>query len=88
MCLADKLRVLRNQGMRARYQYETAGHNYRLTDLQAALACRSSRPSNTPRPPGGPMRPGLIDGLRDVPGLRVPEEAEVADTYGTSSQSS
>lgn len=36
--LADRLRVLRNQGMRARYQYEVAGHNYRMTDLQAALA--------------------------------------------------
>src|SRR4029453_2325723 len=35
--LADRLRVLRNQGMRARYQYEMAGHNYRLTDLQAAI---------------------------------------------------
>ncbi|MDR1426766.1 MAG: DegT/DnrJ/EryC1/StrS family aminotransferase, partial [Bifidobacteriaceae bacterium] len=35
--LADRLRVLRNQGMRARYSYELAGHNYRLTDLQAAL---------------------------------------------------
>ena len=36
--VADRLRLLRNQGMRARYQYEIAGHNYRLTDLQAALA--------------------------------------------------
>jgi perosamine synthetase len=36
--LADRLRVLRNQGMRARYEYEMPGHNYRLTDLQAALA--------------------------------------------------
>lgn len=36
--LADRLRVLRNQGMRQRYQYEMAGHNYRMTDLQAALA--------------------------------------------------
>ena len=35
--LADRLRVLRNQGMRQRYQYEMAGHNYRLTDLQAAV---------------------------------------------------
>jgi perosamine synthetase len=34
---ADRLRVLRNQGMRARYQYEMAGHNYRMTDLQAAI---------------------------------------------------
>lgn len=36
--LADRLRVLRNQGMRARYVYEMAGHNYRMTDLQAAVA--------------------------------------------------
>jgi len=35
--IADKLRLLRNQGMRARYQYEMAGNNYRLTDLQAAV---------------------------------------------------
>ena len=36
--LADGMRMLRNQGMRQRYQYEVAGHNYRLTDLQAAIA--------------------------------------------------
>lgn len=34
---ADRLRVLRNQGMRAKYDYEVPGHNYRLTDLQAAI---------------------------------------------------
>jgi len=36
--LADRLRVLRNQGMRARYDHLRPGHNYRLTDLQAAVA--------------------------------------------------
>ncbi len=36
--IADRLRLLRNQGMRQRYQYEMAGNNYRLTDLQAAVA--------------------------------------------------
>ena len=36
--IADRLRILRNQGMRARYEYVMQGHNYRLTDLQAALA--------------------------------------------------
>jgi len=36
--LADRLRMLRNEGMRERYQYETAGHNYRLTDVLAAIA--------------------------------------------------
>lgn len=34
----DRLRLLRNHGMRARYQYEVAGHNYRLTELAAAVA--------------------------------------------------
>ncbi len=36
--IADRIRVLRNQGMRQRYQYEVPGHNYRMTDLQAAVA--------------------------------------------------
>lgn len=36
--LADRLRVLRNQGMRNRYEYVVPGHNWRLTDLAAALA--------------------------------------------------
>ena len=36
--LADRLRILRNQGMRERYKYEVVGHNYRLTDIHAAIA--------------------------------------------------
>lgn len=35
--VADRIRVLRNQGMRARYQYEMVGHNWRMTELQAAI---------------------------------------------------
>jgi dTDP-4-amino-4,6-dideoxygalactose transaminase len=34
---ADTLRVLRNQGMRDRYDYARPGFNMRLTELQAAL---------------------------------------------------
>ena len=72
--LADRLRVLRNQGMRARYQYEMAGHNYRLTDLQAALALPQlavydeqvkRRKANAAR---------LSEGLSDVAGLTLPGE--------------
>jgi perosamine synthetase len=72
--LADRLRVLRNQGMRERYVYEMAGHNYRLTDLQAALAIpqlariqetTAQRRSNADR---------LIAGLADLPGLQVPRQ--------------
>ena len=36
--LADRLRLLRNHGMRARYQYELQGTNLRMTDVQAAIA--------------------------------------------------
>lgn len=36
--LAGLLRLLRNQGMRDRYEYLVVGHNYRMTDLQAAIA--------------------------------------------------
>ena len=35
--VADRLRLLRNQGMRARYEYEMVGRNARMTDLQAAV---------------------------------------------------
>jgi dTDP-4-amino-4,6-dideoxygalactose transaminase len=72
--MADRLRVLRNQGMRQRYQYEVAGHNYRLTDLQAALGVAQlakygenvkARKDNAAR---------LSAGLADLPGLRLPAE--------------
>jgi dTDP-4-amino-4,6-dideoxygalactose transaminase len=35
--LADWFRLYRNQGMRARYQFEMLGYNYRMTDLAAAI---------------------------------------------------
>jgi perosamine synthetase len=69
---ADRLRVLRNQGMRARYAYELAGHNYRMTDLQAALgipqisrynALVEARSANAAR---------LTEGLQGVPGIITP----------------
>lgn len=72
--IADRLRVLRNQGMRERYVYEVAGHNYRLTDLQAALvlpqldrydATVATRKKNAAR---------LSAGLENVTGVAVPRE--------------
>jgi dTDP-4-amino-4,6-dideoxygalactose transaminase len=74
--IADRLRVLRNQGMRERYVYEVAGHNYRLTDLQAALvlpqldrydATVATRKTNAAR---------LTAGLENVPGIAVPSELD------------
>ncbi|MFV0317029.1 MAG: DegT/DnrJ/EryC1/StrS family aminotransferase [Microthrixaceae bacterium] len=72
--LADSLRVLRNQGMRKRYEYEMAGNNYRLTDLAAAVGLPQldhydrqvqRRRSNAAR---------LSDRLSKVPGLALPRE--------------
>ena len=71
--LADRLRVLRNQGMRARYQYEVPGHNYRMSDLHAAVGIpqlqkldelTAARQRNAKR---------LSDGLTGTPGLVVPQ---------------
>ncbi|MBI4934937.1 MAG: DegT/DnrJ/EryC1/StrS family aminotransferase [Actinobacteria bacterium] len=79
--LADRLRVLRNQGMRQRYQYEIAGHNYRLTNLAAAVGIpqlarvddiNRARERNAGR---------LREGLSDIPGLVVPMEPESGRTH-------
>jgi dTDP-4-amino-4,6-dideoxygalactose transaminase len=73
---ADRLRLLRNQGMRARYQYELAGHNYRMTELQAAVAIPqlSRLGERTERRRINARR--LTEGLSGVPGLRTPTIAE------------
>lgn len=72
--LADRLRILRNQGMRARYQYEMAGNNYRMTDLQAVLAlpqlARYSGNVATRRANAA----ALSEGLAGIEGLVTPVE--------------
>jgi perosamine synthetase len=71
--VADRVRVLRNQGMRQRYEYEMAGNNYRLTDLQAAVCLPqlaryqdhvATRQHNAAR---------LSDGLSGLAGVTVPQ---------------
>jgi dTDP-4-amino-4,6-dideoxygalactose transaminase len=70
--IADRLRLLRNQGMRGRYEYEVPGHNYRLTDIQAALALPQldQLAELTARRKGNAAR--LSAGLSDVTGLVTP----------------
>jgi perosamine synthetase len=69
--VADRLRVLRNQGMRERYRYEVPGHNYRMTDLQAAVALPqlARLASSNERRRRNAER--LSEGLRGVPGLHA-----------------
>ncbi|HXV94875.1 MAG TPA: DegT/DnrJ/EryC1/StrS family aminotransferase, partial [Pseudonocardia sp.] len=70
--LADRLRVLRNQGMRARYEYETVGHNYRMTDLAAAVGLPqlAGYPRQVARRRRNAERLGAL--LAGVPGLALP----------------
>lgn len=70
--VADRLRVLRNQGMREKYRYEVAGHNYRLTDLHAAVGIPQLE--NLPKITERRQRnaEALSEGLAGVPGLTLP----------------
>jgi len=70
--LADRMSVLRNQGMRARYQYEVPGHNYRLTDLQAAVGIPQLRRLDDINKRRNENAARLTEGLTGVPGLLPP----------------
>lgn len=71
--LADKLRVLRNQGMRARYEYEMAGNNYRLTDLHAAVCVPQLEHYATQVAARQANAAALYEGLAGIDGVRLPE---------------
>lgn len=71
---ADRLRVLRNQGMRERYVYEVAGHNYRLTDLQAAVVLPQLARYGATLERRRHNAAQLTNGLRAVTGIAVPKQ--------------
>jgi dTDP-4-amino-4,6-dideoxygalactose transaminase len=70
--IADRLRVLRNQGMRQRYQYEMAGNNYRLTDLQAAVCVPQLCTYEANVAARQRNAAALSEGLAAVPGVVTP----------------
>lgn len=76
--LAGRLRLLRNQGMRAGYEYEMAGHNYRLTDLQAALALPQMSRLSELTATRQRHAARLTEGLSDVSGLLTPSARDGA----------
>jgi len=73
--LAERLRVLRNQGMGAsRYDYRLVGWNWRMTDLHAAVALPQVEvldEINTVRAAHAAV---LLDGLHGTPGLTLPAQ--------------
>jgi perosamine synthetase len=79
--VADRLRLLRNQGMRQRYQYEVAGHNYRLTNLAAAVGIPQLARimETTDRRRYNAKR--LLDGLSGLRGLELPPEPDENRTH-------
>lgn len=72
--VAERLRIMRNQGMRARYEYVMAGHNYRLTDLQAAVVLPQLDAYDSLLAARRANASGLIERLSDVPGLILPAQ--------------
>jgi dTDP-4-amino-4,6-dideoxygalactose transaminase len=70
--VADRLRLLRNQGMRSPYQYEMVGHNYRMTDLQAAVGMPQIARIHSIAERQQRNAEVLGAALADVAGLRLP----------------
>lgn len=73
---ATAIRSFRQHGMSAPYMYDELGYNYRLTDLQAAIAVEqlkkadkfnNSRQNNAQR---------LSEGLANIPGIVLPKIAD------------
>jgi dTDP-4-amino-4,6-dideoxygalactose transaminase len=72
--VAEFLRLLRNQGMADRYRYEIVGNNYRMTDLQAAVAVGQLRRFEAIDAARRHHAEQLAALLKDVPGILVPKE--------------
>jgi perosamine synthetase len=71
---AESLRIMRNQGMRARYEYVMAGHNYRLTDLQAAVVLPQLDSYSNLLTARRANAAGLSSRLADIDGLILPTQ--------------
>jgi dTDP-4-amino-4,6-dideoxygalactose transaminase len=71
--IADRLRILRNQGMRQRYQYEMVGQNYRMTDIHAAIGIPQLAKLDELNKARQHNAETLSNGLSGVRGLVVPQ---------------
>jgi perosamine synthetase len=72
--IADRVRLLRNHGMRAPYEYETLGHNFRMTEMQAALLSPQLARLGEINEARRRNAEHLTAGLAGLPGLRLPTE--------------
>ncbi|MGA7269494.1 MAG: DegT/DnrJ/EryC1/StrS family aminotransferase [Acidimicrobiia bacterium] len=72
--VADRVRLLANQGSRHRYEYEVIGTNRRLTELQAALVLPQLDDLPTWIERRRDNAATLTEGLSDLEGLVTPED--------------
>ena len=73
--LAERLRVIRNQGMRGRYDYAMIGQNWRMTDVAAAIAIPQMErldAINAARRVRAAALTSLLAGIPEVTTPRVP----------------
>ena len=79
--IADRVRLLRNQGMRQRYQYEVAGHNYRLTNLAAAVGLPQLERIEQITAVRQRNAAILTEGLAGITGLHLPAQPPAGRTH-------
>lgn len=77
--LAEKMRLYRSHGMaRTRYMHEVAGHNFRLTNLQAAIGCAQLEEIDRIVAKRADVYRGYRDRLEAMPGVSMQRiEADV-----------
>jgi perosamine synthetase len=80
--LADRIRLLRDHGMRKgrRYWHEVAGFNYRMTNLQAAVGVAQMERVDRFIERRKQIGARYIDHLESIPGLIMPPRQEWAET--------
>lgn len=78
--IAAKLRILRAHGMAkpGDYRHEVLGFNYRLTNIQAALGVGQMERIEQILEAKKRIAHAYSEGLRDVPGIQLPPEADWA----------
>jgi dTDP-4-amino-4,6-dideoxygalactose transaminase len=70
--IVEKARMFRHHGQREQYEYLSLGYNYRMTDIQAAIAIEQLKKVNGFNERRIANAERLTAGLRGIPGLVVP----------------
>ncbi len=74
--VAERVRVLRDQGQRGKYRHVTLGFNYRMTSIAAALGRAQLRKLDSLNEARRRNAERLTRGLRGLPGIATPVERE------------